>query len=80
MEAVREATCTQSGLKEKRCTVCNACLESEMSPALGHTYTEWEEIAQATKQQEGERIRHCINCGDTQSQFIEKLPKFLGVF
>ena len=79
-ETVREASCEQSGLKEKKCSGCNAVLESEAIDALGHRYTEWETITEATKECEGEKMRHCIGCGDTQSQSIEKLERFLGVF
>ena len=79
-ETVREADCSQSGLKEKKCSICDVVLESENADALGHRYTEWEIVAEATKEAEGEKMRHCIGCGDTQSQIIEKIEKFLGVF
>lgn len=49
-------------------------------PALGHEYTEWETLSEASKEAEGERQRHCVHCGDTQQEKIEKLPKFLGLF
>ena len=67
-------------LREKKCAVCGLTLESEQLNALGHSYTEWETIAEPTKDTEGEQRRHCINCGDTQLEKIEKLPKMFGIF
>ena len=77
---MREAACLQSGLREKRRVSCSAVLESETLDALGHAYTEWEITAEPTKEREGEQIRHCIHCGDTQTEKIEKLEKILGIF
>ncbi len=79
-ETVREAECLKSGLREKKRLVCGATVESETSDALGHSYTEWETTIEATKEWEGERMRHCVHCGETQTEKIEKLPKFLGIF
>ena len=55
-------------------------LEQEEIPALGHSYTEWETTLEPTKDAEGERTRHCIHCGETQHEPIEKLGRFLGIF
>ena len=79
-QITREATCLESGLREKKCAFCGLSVEQEEIPALGHSYTEWETTKEATKDEEGERIRHCIHCGDTQTETIEKIPKFLGIF
>ena len=51
-----------------------------MKDALGHSYTDWEVTLEPTKEREGEQMRHCIRCGDTQTEKIEKLKKFLGLF
>ncbi len=79
-QTTREAVCLQSGLREKKCSECGLTIESESLNALGHTYTEWEILVEATKDQEGEKCRHCINCGDMQFEKIEKIPKAFGIF
>lgn len=79
-EISREASCTQTGSKEKKCNLCGQVLESETLPALGHEYSEWEIVRESTKNEEGERQRHCVRCGETESEAIEKKPKFLGIF
>ena len=80
MQVTREASCLESGLKEQKCAICDATLDSEEIPALGHSYTEWEITIEATKDHEGEQTRHCIHCGDTQQETIEKEKGFLGIF
>lgn len=76
----KEPSCTEAGQSVQRCTVCGAVLESETMDALGHAYTEWEITAEPTREREGDQIRHCIRCGDTQTEKIDRLEKFLGVF
>ena len=79
-QVTREAACLQSGLREKKCSVCGVSLEQEEIPALGHSYTEWETTIEPTKDAEGERTRHCVHCGETQQEPVEKLGRFLGIF
>lgn len=65
------------GIDKGRSCVQPAALESQQLDALGHRYTEWEIIAVATMDAEGEQRRLCINCGDTQFEKITKTEKLL---
>ena len=60
-ETVTEASCTVSGVKERRC----ACgdIVSEEIPALGHSYTET--VVPPTWDDAGYTEHKCANCGDT---------------
>ena len=76
----RAAACLQSGLREQRCATCGMTMLAEQIAALGHSYTEWEILVEPTKDTEGEKRRHCVNCGDTIYEVIPKGEKFLGIF
>jgi hypothetical protein len=56
----REATCTVTGHRERRCTVCNDIVSSESIPALGHVLSgEWVVRREATCAEAGERVQRC---------------------
>lgn len=59
------ATCTEPGLMYGHCPVCEAELFSEI-PALGHTVTEWEIVAEpaACKGFDGLKVGICDTCGE----------------
>ena len=59
------ATCTEPS----RCTTCNVILV----PALGHNWSEWTVIAQATATREGVRQRYCPQCGTIEQKRIARL-------
>lgn len=73
-------SCLSSGIRIRECIICNAILAQEEITALGHSFTDWNIITEASKEQEGERQRHCIHCGESQFEKIEKLPKVFGIF
>ena len=77
--AVREAvaaTCTQPGLTEGTyCPGCQLVLTAqEEIPAAGHRFGEWTVKIQPTAETEGEELRTCADCGETESRAIAKLP------
>ncbi|MBP3657672.1 MAG: hypothetical protein J6K32_13400 [Clostridia bacterium] len=80
LRSVRAATCTSDGKDESRCSVCNTLLREETTSALGHSYSEWEVIREATKNEEGRQARMCFHCGHVETEQIEKLPKLFGIF
>ncbi|MDD6142989.1 MAG: hypothetical protein PUD16_05800 [bacterium] len=67
-----EATCTQDGLKEQRCTQCGEVLTQEAIPAVGHTPGEMQTAREATCTQEGLKEQHCSVCRELLTQ--EAIP------
>ena len=72
----KDADCTSSGYTgDKCCSGCNAVLEKGKTiAATGHDY--YSEITrQPTTTAEGERTYTCVNCNDTYTETIPKLPE-----
>ncbi len=64
---VKEATCTEDGLKERVC-VCTA-KESEAIPAKGHSFGNWVVVYDATCEFNGLKERTCF-CNETETEII----------
>ena len=72
----KDADCTSSGYTgDKCCSGCNAVLEKGKTiAATGHDYHS-ESTRQPTTTAEGERTYTCVNCNDTYTETIPKLPE-----
>ena len=57
----KNATCTETGIKEKKCA-CGDTI-TETIPVTGHNYGAWE-ITPPTCTEAGVKTKTCINCGD----------------
>lgn len=66
------ATCTTNGNKTMRCS----CGETEVQtiPATGHKYGNWVTEKEATTESDGLKVRTCADCGNRETQKIDKLP------
>jgi hypothetical protein len=64
---VTDPTCATDGVKERTCA-CGA-IETEVIPALGHTFGEWKVIVEATDTTSGIKVRACA-CGEIESADI----------
>ena len=58
----KEASCTETGLSVKICTVCNQTAETQEIPMLEHT-GEWKVGREATCTKEGSESKVCTMCG-----------------
>lgn len=58
----KEASCTETGLSVKICTVCNQIAETQEIPMLEHT-GEWKVGREATCTKEGSESKVCTMCG-----------------
>lgn len=58
----KEASCTETGLSVKICTVCNQTVETQEIPMLEHV-AEWKIYREATCTKEGREERQCTVCG-----------------
>ncbi|MBQ7870691.1 MAG: S8 family serine peptidase, partial [Oscillospiraceae bacterium] len=69
---VKNATCTEDGYTgDLVCTVCGETVEQgEAIPALGHSFGEWTVSVEADCINEGEEIRTCAVCGETETRAI----------
>lgn len=72
----KDADCTSSGYTgDKCCSGCNVVLEKGKTiAATGHDYHS-EITRQPTTTAEGERTYTCVNCNDTYTETIPKLPE-----
>ena len=69
----KEATCTETGSKEKTCANCGDKITEEI-PAIGHAWSEWTVIREATEEEEGLERRTCSNDpSHTEERMIPKL-------
>lgn len=71
-ELTKKATCDESGLEQKLCTVCGEVVEEKVVPALGHNYKVTEEKA-PTCEEEGYILETCENCDNELRQTIPAL-------
>ena len=60
----KDATCTEEGSRYRVCTKCGEGRETEVVPALGHTFSEeWIVTKEATCTEAGEQVHVCAVCG-----------------
>ena len=63
------SSCTEEGYTTYTCSRCGDSYVDNTTPALGHSYGEWETIKEANCTENGLKERICI-CGDTQIKTI----------
>ena len=68
-ETVKQATCTEAGKKERRCSACTE-IEYETIPALNHNYGNWQTVKEPTCTEEGEKQRVCSLCSHKDTETI----------
>jgi len=64
------ATCLQTGVREKSCTVCNTVLATETVAGEGHDFDPWRVVTAATCKAKGEESRSCKLCQLTETREI----------
>lgn len=69
---VKEATCTEEGLRTQTCDVCGDVIE-EVLPKVDHTWNEGEVSKQPTCTEDGIKTFTCTVCGDTKTEVIPAL-------
>ena len=72
-KTLKEATCTESGVKEYICTVCGEKKTTEI-PANGHKWKLFQVMKEATCSETGKERYKCSACGETKDEEIAKLP------
>ena len=72
----KEATCTETGSKEKTCANCGDKITEEI-PATGHAWLEWTVVREATEEEEGLETRTCSN--DPSHTEERTIPKLMHV-
>lgn len=70
-ETVKEPTCTEDGLRARRCTGCDE-EETEKIESPGHSFGEWTETEPPTCTAEGKSERTCTVCGETETNTLPK--------
>ena len=62
----KAATCTETGVSTRTCTVCGEAKETKDIPALGHKFGEWTVTKAATCTETGVSTRTCTVCGEAK--------------
>ena len=70
---LKDATCTEDGTKQQKCTVCDEILKTEVITAYGHEYNDWTVIKEATDTEAGEKTRECFICHYVESEIVDPL-------
>lgn len=52
---------------------CGASYTDNKTSALGHSWSDWKTVKQATSLAEGKKERSCSRCGKTESKSIDKI-------
>ena len=66
---VKEATCTEAGSQDVKCTVCGAEV-TQTIPMKAHTYGEWEVLTAADCTNAGSQKHVCTVCGNEETETI----------
>ena len=69
---VKEATCTEEGLRTQTCANCGD-VKKEVLPKVDHTWNEGEVSKQPTCTEDGIKTFTCTVCGDTKTEVIPAL-------
>jgi len=69
----QDATCTETGQREKRCTICNETLQKESIAKIAHNSSDWVVTKEATCSTTGEKKIECIACHETLE--VEEIQK-----
>ena len=68
------ATCETSGKEaDKKCSRCDSTITGKTIEALGHDWSEWEVVKEATEEEEGLEVRTCEN--DPSHKEERAIPK-----
>lgn len=68
-----QADCVNDGYTIKICNVCNHKEKTNIVDKLGHTFSEWKVVVEATEDSEGLKERVCSSCDIKEVKSIEKL-------
>jgi len=70
---VKEATTSETGLKEYRCSTCGYVEKTETIPVVhSHSFGEWKRV-EPTCDKDGYQTRTCTSCGQEEKKTINKL-------
>ena len=69
-KTTKEASCTEAGSEERKCTICDTVLETREIAAKGHTYGEWITEKEPDCTEAGKEQRTCSVCQATETREI----------
>ncbi len=74
---IEEATCQSPGLRIGKCEDCGKETEIIL-PQSDHNWTDWEVTVAPTEETEGEKERHCVECGRPQKETMPPISTLIG--
>lgn len=73
---ITEATCTAPSIEILTCEACGTVEETELSPALGHSFDEWQTVIPSTCTEDGKKERICSACGEKEEEVLPAAHTF----
>lgn len=77
-EVVNKETCEAEGIYKTVCTRCQSVLDTQIIPATGHNFTEWQIVRTPDCRQAGEEKHICKSCGYEETREIPMTPHIWG--
>ena len=75
-EVIREATCSEKGIRKYNCVVCSSYIEKDDIPALGHDYKST--VIEPTVTEKGFTSHTCTRCYSTYvDTYVDPLEKWI---
>lgn len=65
---IKEPTCTEVGVKELKCNICEEVIETADVDKCEHNFCEWEVIEEAKCEEKSLLERHCLTCGFSETK------------
>lgn len=78
--SIIESTCTTKGYKQNVCKYCKKVVREQYKEPLGHDFSQWETIKEATNLEFGSKVRFCVRCNLEESQKLEPKIKFSKIY
>ena len=78
VEYIVEPTCNTGGIRHTTCKVCGYEKTQEVPRTDIHNWSEWSITVPPTESSDGERERHCVECGRLQKETIPPISTLVG--
>ena len=77
-ETTLAPTCTATGTKVKKCSICEEIIQSDSIPANGHSYGGWQTRTNETCTVDGLEYKTCSVCSDEDTHIIPATGHNIG--
>lgn len=78
IEYIVEPTCNKGGIRHTTCKVCGYERTQEVPRTDIHNWSEWSITVPPTESSDGEKERHCVECGRPQKEIMPSISALIG--